>query len=356
MDGISGGKRKTMGHASSLDHSRVQKSTTLSRRFVQKPVSNLSIAGVAGAASQSLRKQLEEQERQKKIKSVVAVRVQRSQNAQQASLIQKKNTVKLSPSRKKVVVKEQSTDLAKQEQKKMQFRHRKVIDGARDAQIAPVEQHRIVMATRARIAQNKKLAQPEHLSAQELKEWAIQQALRKVDKIEPDSEMLKQIDQSEQQKGRFWKRTGFVAAAAMAVVTIALLGYLVHLNLPDISVRVVATQTGIDKIYPNYVPSNYRLDGLVKEEGGRVTMNFKNDDDKTFTLFEEKSSWDSAAVLANYVKKKWGSDYSIAKGQGLTIYISGSNAVWVNGGVLYTITDDSGSLSALDLHDIAVSL
>ena len=120
MDGISGGKRKTMGHASSLDHSRVQKSTTLSRRFVQKPVSNLSIAGVAGAASQSLRKQLEEQERQKKIKSVVAVRVQRSQNAQQASLIQKKNTVKLSPSRKKVVVKEQSTDLAKQEQKKMQ--------------------------------------------------------------------------------------------------------------------------------------------------------------------------------------------------------------------------------------------
>ena len=98
------------------------------------------------------------------------------------------------------------------------------------------------------------------------------------------------------------------------------------------------------------------MDGLVKEDAGRVTMNFKNDEGKKFVLMEEKSSWDSAAVLSNYVKKNWGNDYSIAKGQGLTIYVSGSNAAWVNGGVFYVITDDSGSLSAADLHDIAVSL
>ena len=61
-------------------------------------------------------------------------------------------------------------------------------------------------------------------------------------------------------------------------------------------------------------------------------------------------------MLANYVKKNWGADYSIAKGQGLTIYVSGSNAAWVNGGVLYIITDADGHLSSGDLHDIAVSL
>ena len=142
----------------------------------------------------------------------------------------------------------------------------------------------------------------------------------------------------------------------MAVISLALLGYLVHLNLPDISVRVTAMQTGIERIYPSYVPTNYRLDGLVKEDAGRVTMTFKNDEGKKFTLMEEKSNWDSAAVLSNYVKKNWGNDYSIAKGQGLTIYVSDANAAWVNGGVFYVITDESGSLSASDLHDIAVSL
>ena len=142
----------------------------------------------------------------------------------------------------------------------------------------------------------------------------------------------------------------------MVVISFGLLGYLVYLNMPDISVRVAAMQTGIDKAYPSYVPADYRLDGLVKEDAGRITMNFKNSEGKKFTLMEEKSSWDSSAVLSNYVKKNWGSDYSIAKGQGLTIYVSKSNAAWVNGGVFYVITDEEGNLTSTDLHDIAVSL
>ena len=135
-----------------------------------------------------------------------------------------------------------------------------------------------------------------------------------------------------------------------------LLGYLVSVNLPDISVRVAAMHSGIEKAYPSYVPASYRLDGLVNENNGRITMSFKNDRDQKFTLMEEKSSWDSSAVLTNYVEKNWGASYSIAKGQGLTIYVSGSNAAWVNGGVFYVIEDESGSLSSSDLHDIAVSL
>jgi hypothetical protein len=157
-------------------------------------------------------------------------------------------------------------------------------------------------------------------------------------------------------KQRFWKKKNFKIAAAMSVVTLAILGYLVSVNLPDISVRVAAMHTGIEKAYPSYVPANYRLDGLVKEENGRITMSFKNDRDQKFTLMEEKSSWDSSAVLTNYVSKNWGASYAIAKGQGLTIYVSGSNAAWVNGGVFYVITDETNTLSTSDLHDIAVSL
>ena len=82
MDGISGGKKNAVGHASSFDHSRVQKSSTLSRRFVKRPKSNLAIAGSASAASESLRKQMQQQQQQqqqqRKIKSVAVASVQQS--------------------------------------------------------------------------------------------------------------------------------------------------------------------------------------------------------------------------------------------------------------------------------------
>ena len=243
---------------------------------------------------------------------------------------------------------------AQQQQARQQVAARKqIISETKDV----YQKNQTLEAAKARMAARKAAAQPEHLSAQELKDRAIKQALRKVERLDDDGTMSAQFDGvATQQKQHFWKKRSFAISACMAVIAIALLGYLVALNLPDISVRVAAMQTGIEKLYPSYVPSNYRLDGLVKEEAGRVTMNFKNEEGKKFILMEEKSSWDSAAVLSNYVKKNWGSDYSIAKGQGLTIYISGSNAVWVNGGVFYMITNEDRSLTATDLHDIAVSL
>ncbi|MCQ2568923.1 MAG: DUF4367 domain-containing protein [Candidatus Saccharibacteria bacterium] len=383
MDGVKKvTSRTTTNHASSLDHRRIQKSSTLNRKFVKRPTARPKITAAAGAASRSLR-----------------------QHGQARALIQKQNTVRLAPSSKitqnqqqqqqqrqaqaqterisvrqtgtakqqqqakqvaaaqqqqrgQVAVKKQTqAQQVKQAQQQQQQRavRRQIVSAA--SKDLPVQKNQTLEAARARMAARKQAAQPQHLSAQELKERAIQQALRKVDKIDGDKTMAAQfVDAGQQKTGHFWQRRGFAIAAGMAVISLALLGYLVHLNLPDISVRVTAMQTGIEKIYPSYVPTNYRLDGLVKEDAGRVTMNFKNDEDKKFTLMEEKSNWDSAAVLSKYVKKNWGNDYSIAKGQGLTIYVSGANAAWVNGGVFYVITDEGGNLSASDLHDIAVSL
>ena len=77
---------------------------------------------------------------------------------------------------------------------------------------------------------------------------------------------------------------------------------------------------------------------------------------RAFTLTEEKSSWDSSAVLANFVLPNWGNDYVTVKGQGLTIYVFGSNATWVNGGILYKIIDETNTLTKQQLHDIAVGL
>ena len=342
MDGIKRvNKGATTVHSSNVDHRRIQKSATLNRKFVKKPTSRLRITASAGAASKSVR-----------------------QHGQQRrmDMIQRQNTVKLQPVAQKAQVAQVKAQpqqaQAKQQQQPQQQRvaaaRKQIISEKKE--VEKVQKNQTLEAAKARMAARKAAAQPEHLSAQELKDRAIKQALRKVERLDDDGTMGAQFNEATQQKQHFWKKRSFAISACMAVIAVALLGYLVALNMPDISVRVAAMQTGIEKLYPSYVPSNYRLDGLVKEEAGRVTMNFKREDGKKFILMEEKSSWDSAAVLSNYVKKNWGNNYSIAKGQGLTIYISGSNAAWVNGGVFYVITNEDGSLSATDLHDIAVSL
>ena len=380
MDGVKRVSGKGIGvhHASSVDHRRIQKSTTLNRKFVKKPVAKARINIAAGSAAQSLRMQEQEQQQRRQIqqqRQQVAQQQLGKQQIQQAraqgqqirarqqtlvarqqagqqqkrGLLQKQAGIRLNP-----LATRTQQQSAQQQQQARQQKASRHIAVEKQLQDRGVQRNHVVQVAKARQAARK--AEPVHLSAQELKDRAIKQALRKISQVENDTKMTTQFSESKQEKQHFWQKRRFAVAVAMVVISFGLLGYLVYLNMPDISVRVAAMQTGIDKAYPSYVPANYRLDGLVKEDAGRITMNFKNSEGKKFTLMEEKSSWDSSAVLSNYVKKKWGSDYSIAKGQGLTIYVSKSNAAWVNGGVFYVITDDEGSLSSTDLHDIAVSL
>ena len=115
-------------------------------------------------------------------------------------------------------------------------------------------------------------------------------------------------------------------------------------------------QTGIDASYPSYVPRDFSLSDITSEDG-KITLNFKNNTTgDAFSLVEERSSWDSNALLNNYVRDEYGDDYITMREQGLTIYISNSNATWTNGGIIYKIKTLSGTLTKKQLKSIAVSL
>lgn len=345
--------------AGSVNRRRLQSSTTLNRRFVKKPTPAPRIKASAGAASRALKAQTK-----KKILISKGESVQLQPVAKEEKKIQEEKQIQIAQETEKVV-QEAKKEVAKQPAKQQGFAARAessafslkdlaaVQAQIEDEPVAPAQEAQIAKAAKARMASRRVAAQPQQqrMQARETKTHAIERAIAKVSALTEEEEI-----ESQTQKRHFWQRKKFVAAASMAVVSLVLLGYLVSVNLPDISVRVAAMHSGIEKAYPSYVPASYRLDGLVNENNGRITMAFKNDRDQKFTLMEEKSSWDSSAVLTNYVEKNWGASYSIAKGQGLTIYVSGSNAAWVNGGVFYVIEDESGSLSSSDLHDIAVSL
>ncbi len=155
------------------------------------------------------------------------------------------------------------------------------------------------------------------------------------------------------------KSTGkrFAFAAICAIIVVAGVIGLITSNMPDISIRVAAMQTGIEASYPSYVPRDYSL-GDINSEDGKITMRFNGPENSSFTLIEEKSSWDSSALLRNYVEPTWQENYTTTHEQGITIYIANTNsdAAWVNGGVLYKITSSGTPLTKKQVRSIVVSL
>lgn len=134
---------------------------------------------------------------------------------------------------------------------------------------------------------------------------------------------------------------------------ILLAGYLTYLNAPDISIKIAASQAGINATFPEYSPHNYRRDRLASFDAGKVIVRYHNQD-KKIVLTQQASQWDSQTVLQRLVKQQAGDNYSTDQTKGLTIYTYNNKANWVNGGILYDLSFDD--LSNDQVHKIATSL
>ena len=152
-------------------------------------------------------------------------------------------------------------------------------------------------------------------------------------------------------------KTGrIILAFATSAACMIALAAIVKINLPNVSVKVAAVQTGVEASYPSYVPRDYSLTGVYTNDQNSVIIEFNGPEGKKFTLSEDKSSWDSSALLTNYVKGAYGTNYDVIREQGITVYISSSNAAWVNNGIFYRITAASGTLSKKQIKNIVGSL
>lgn len=145
-------------------------------------------------------------------------------------------------------------------------------------------------------------------------------------------------------------------AVLCSAITVFALFFFVQTNMPDITVKVAAMQTGIDATYPSYIPRNYTLKTVTSEKDGSITMTFNGPDDASFTLTEEKSTWDSVALLNNFVKGEYSSDYSTIRERGITVYVDRGKAAWVNGGLLYKVSSSFKNLSKEQIINLVSSL
>ena len=238
----------------------------------------------------------------------------------------------------------------------------------------PAERHPYqVHAAEARAARRQLEEQIRHathptVSTQERKDIAIARALAAVQPIEQENDVLarnvsssaSRLDttRSKRQKHKKEKSglsTGrrFALAFAVAAVAVTGLGVLIMNSVPDISLQVAAMQVGIDATYPAYIPRGYTMTNVTSADG-RIRLTFSNNE-TTFTITESQSSWDTSAVLNNYVKPEW-ETYTTTHENGITVYLNNSNAAWVNGGIFYTVECENNALTKKQLTNIVAGL
>lgn len=196
-------------------------------------------------------------------------------------------------------------------------------------------------------AMKNSLMKEKRLTAQEIKQKAIE-------KVVNQTKAYSEKKTKSSGKVHFGFKRLALAAVCAGLVVFAIV-YFVNLNMPNVSLKVAAMQTGIEATYPAYVPRDYSLSDITSENG-RITLNFHNNTGDMFTIIEEKSSWDSNALASNYVQKEYSDNYTIVREQGLALYISGSDAAWVNGGICFKIKTTSGYLTKKQIKNIAASL
>ena len=272
-------KKITVTDAETI-HSSVQKSTTLSRRYVKKPVAKKQAAPIKKAAP---------------VKKTILAK-------------------KAAPARPSILAAKQATIAARR-------------------------------ATRKAVKVAKKTNKNDR---------ALKSAAAIISKM--SEEPVKKAPKMQREFKKKHKAGRIFLALLCSAGTVAALVAFVHFSIPDLSVRVAAIQTGIDAAYPTFVPRGYSLSNVTSDKDGIVVMTFTGPESASFTLSEEKSTWDSTALLNNYVKKNYPNDFVTLREQGITIYIRGEKASWVNGGLLYKIDASGRYLTKEQIRNIATSL
>ncbi len=169
--------------------------------------------------------------------------------------------------------------------------------------------------------------------------------------------MNREVSSSKRQRAKKQssrKFSKFLAFASSGLAILVLAGYMTYLNMPNLSIKMAAVQSGVNAKYPGYQPDGYALNGPITFKNGEVSMRFAYaDGNRYFKITQKASNWDSSAVR-QFVDDK--ADDSVATTiDGLTIFTYGSNATWVNSGVLYTVEGDA-PLSSSQIHKIATSM
>ena len=151
------------------------------------------------------------------------------------------------------------------------------------------------------------------------------------------------------------KRSRLLRLATGSLIALFLLGFLAYQNTPSLSLKIASYRSGLDAKLPASQPNGYNF-GYLSYEPGNVIVNFTSPaDSRQFNITQKASSWDSQALLSNFVTSA-NTAYETYQRAGRTVYLLSNNtATWVDSGIWYTV-DGNSSLSSAQMLELAGSM
>jgi hypothetical protein len=181
-------------------------------------------------------------------------------------------------------------------------------------------------------------------------------AVNRYNPLKSSHKMLGGVDQHNLGPGILRRFVGMRSVKFLSPVLAFVLvgGYLFYLNMPKLNLRLAESKSGIAISTPSYTPEKFSLNRSIETETGKVTMNFVNGE-KSYSVSQSVSDWDSSALLENKVLKE-SKDYSAYTDRGLTIYVYDGKAVWMNQGKVNEISLNGVDLDTEEMIRIAGSM
>lgn len=159
------------------------------------------------------------------------------------------------------------------------------------------------------------------------------------------------------QRSRFWGPKKWLAVGVVLLAVIVLAMFIAWQKIPQLSVKAASIKAHVSATVPAYKPVGYQLATPATASGDSVTMEYRStiEQQNEFDLTQKQSNLDSSSLAQTVIPQ--GDQVQTSQVNGNTVYIYGphNDAMWVNNGILYTITNHS-NLSSDELLKIAQGL
>ena len=113
---------------------------------------------------------------------------------------------------------------------------------------------------------------------------------------------------------------------------------LLYFFFPPLSFAIASSAAGVKMDYPVYKPAEFRVSRPVESAPGQITISY-TDGKSSYILVAQNSPWDNEGLVANKITPI-STTYQTLTKDGISIFRISDQAMWVNFGVLYTISDD----------------
>ena len=125
--------------------------------------------------------------------------------------------------------------------------------------------------------------------------------------------------------------------------------------IPTFSMQVLTLKSGVKAKYPEYRPTGYTWSKPAwQTQPDEIIIEFKKSPTDKIILKQKTSNWDSSAVK-QHIEENYSQKIITTNEKGLTIFTWDNHAMWVNGGIIYSIISDE-HLPTDQIRRIATSL